>query len=184
MAHRGMLKLVSRGLSGSRSLLVSGVSTGPRYLVTSNTAKSSKYYAVPCRLYSSQIDRQFNQVLTNEIKQEKENAFTCSPPKGFEVVRSEGCELVLRKDFSDGVCVNIEINLAGSVSPGTPEDELDEQIKKTEENIPLEAHPELRIKLTKPGGRSVIFNCSLPSREVEQQLSTDEPNTLRKSLYY
>ncbi|VDQ12810.1 unnamed protein product [Trichobilharzia regenti] len=72
---------------------------------------------------------------------------------------------------------------SGSVSPGAAEDEdMASSDRKPEEDVPLEARPDLRIKLTKPSGRAVIFNCSLPSREVEQQLTTEEENNLRKSL--
>ncbi|VDP68524.1 unnamed protein product [Echinostoma caproni] len=46
------------------------------------------------------------------------------------------------------------------------------------EDLPmLEAHPDIRIRLRKPSGKSVIFNCSLPSRDTRQQLSAEgDPN--------
>lgn len=49
------------------------------------------------------VDRQFTEVLSNEIKQEKENMYQCCPPKGFTVTKVEGTEIVLQRQYSDGV---------------------------------------------------------------------------------
>ncbi|CAH8845865.1 unnamed protein product [Trichobilharzia szidati] len=174
-----MSKLASLFFRGSRLAFSNARTAGSRLLASHKQCNAINYCAIATRTYSSQIDRKFNQVLTDEIKQEKENSFTCNPPTGFQIAKREGCEFVLRKEYSDGVCVDIEINLAGSVSPGAAEDDgVTSSDRKPEEDIPLEARPDLRIKLTKPSGRAVIFNCSLPSREVEQQLATEEENNL------
>ncbi|VDP30456.1 unnamed protein product [Schistosoma curassoni] len=73
--------------------------------------------------------------------------------------------------------VDVEINLAGSVTPSISEDEMS-TTEKSEDDTALEAHPDLRIKLTKPSGRSLVFNCSLPGHDAEKQLSEDESNDL------
>ncbi|KAG5446570.1 hypothetical protein CSKR_112375 [Clonorchis sinensis] len=125
--------------------------------------------------YSSQVDRQFTEVLSKEIKQEKENIYDSSPPKGFSVEKSEGTEILLRKEYSDGVCVEIEVDLAGSVNPEFDEAE-DELSEKKEEAPTLEARPDIRIRLVKPAGRSVIFNCSFPSGATRQQASSENSN--------
>ncbi|CAH8493801.1 unnamed protein product [Schistosoma turkestanicum] len=123
------------------------------------------------RFFSSQADRQFNQILTNEIQEEKENAFTCSPPKGFKVVETNGSEVVIRKEYPDGLFVDIDINLAGSIYPGASEDS-----ENPEDAATLEARPEFRIKLTKSSGRSLTFNCSFPGPELTKDFSEDDPN--------
>ncbi|KAK4471175.1 hypothetical protein MN116_005568 [Schistosoma mekongi] len=181
-----MSAFVSRVLCGTRLALTNTRIVGT-YLLKKPSA--IKHLTPASRCFSSQgmiitfvhasvVDRQFNQFLTNEIKQEKENSFSCNPPKGFHVVKSDGCEIVIRKEYNDGVLVDIEINLAGSVSPSASEDDVSSTERTADDEFPLEAHPDLRIRLTKPSGRSVIFNCSLPTREVEKQLSEDDTSNL------
>ncbi|TNN12767.1 Complement component 1 Q subcomponent-binding protein isoform 2 [Schistosoma japonicum] len=173
-----MSRFVARVLCGTRLSFANTRIVGTYLLQKPNAVKP---LTCTSRCFSSQVDRQFNQFLTNEIKQEKENSFSCSPPKGFHIVKSDGCEIVIRKEYNDGVLVDIEINLAGSVSPSASEDDVSNTERTTDE-FPLEAHPDLRIKLTKPSGRAVIFNCSLPSRDVEKQLSDGDTSDLRKSV--
>nr|CAX76877.1 Complement component 1 Q subcomponent-binding protein, mitochondrial precursor [Schistosoma japonicum]CAX76880.1 Complement component 1 Q subcomponent-binding protein, mitochondrial precursor [Schistosoma japonicum]CAX76881.1 Complement component 1 Q subcomponent-binding protein, mitochondrial precursor [Schistosoma japonicum]CAX76885.1 Complement component 1 Q subcomponent-binding protein, mitochondrial precursor [Schistosoma japonicum] len=169
-----MSRFVARVLCGTRLSFANTRIVGTYLLQKPNSVKP---LTCTSRCFSSQVDRQFNQFLTNEIKQEKENSFSCSPPKGFHIVKSDGCEIVIRKEYNDGVLVDIEINLAGSVSPSASEDDVSNTERTTDE-FPLEAHPDLRIKLTKPSGRAVIFNCSLPSRDVEKQLSDGDTSDL------
>ncbi|KAH8874904.1 Complement component 1 Q subcomponent-binding protein [Schistosoma japonicum] len=169
-----MSRFVARVLCGTRLSFANTRIVGTYLLQKPNAVKP---LTCTSRCFSSQVDRQFNQFLTNEIKQEKENSFSCSPPKGFHIVKSDGCEIVIRKEYNDGVLVDIEINLAGSVSPSASEDDVSNTERTTDE-FPLEAHPDLRIKLTKPSGRAVIFNCSLPSRDVEKQLSDGDTSDL------
>ncbi|THD25465.1 Complement component 1 Q subcomponent-binding protein mitochondrial [Fasciola hepatica] len=72
---------------------------------------------------------------------------------------------------------SVDINLAGSVNPDIEDTENMPSDKK--EDLPtLEAHPDIRIRLTKPSGKSVIFNCSLPSRDTQQQLSAEGDQNL------
>ncbi|CAH8512315.1 unnamed protein product [Schistosoma intercalatum] len=166
-----MSRLVSRVLFGAR---LTFARKGIQILSKPSTIKHLTTSTWFC---SSQVDRQLNQFLTNEIKQEKANAFFCDPPKGFKVVKTNGCEVVIRKEYQDGVFVDVEINLAGSVTPSISEDEMS-TTEKSEDDTALEAHPDLRIKLTKPSGRSLVFNCSLPGHDTEKQLSEDESNDL------
>ncbi|XP_018645577.1 hypothetical protein Smp_181220 [Schistosoma mansoni] len=168
-----MSRLVARVLLGAR---LTFANKGTQVLSKPST---TKHLTTSTWFSSSQVDRQLNQFLTNEIKQEKANAFFCNPPEGFKVVKTDGCDIVIRKEYQDGVSVDVEINLAGSVSPSIPEDDVSAP-EKMEDDAPLEAHPDLRIKLTKPSGRSLVFNCSLPGHDADKQLSEDESNNLRK----
>lgn len=63
---------------------------------------SSSALLFPKRQFS-QVDQKFTEILSNEIKQEKEHLFINNPPKGFSVTKREGPEIVLRKEYSDGV---------------------------------------------------------------------------------
>lgn len=71
------------------------------------------------------------------------------------------------------------MDLAGSV---VPEDiESEEGQGKEEEQLPsLEARPDLRIRLRKPSGRSILFHCSLPSGE--EVTSPDQESSNLRTL--
>ncbi|VDP31985.1 unnamed protein product [Schistosoma mattheei] len=167
-----MSRLVSRVLFGARltfarkGIQILSKPSTIKHLTTSTWFCSSQGKIFGCLYECSLVDRQLNQFLTNEIKQEKANAFFCDPPKGFKVVKTNGCEVVIRKEYQDGV-----------VTPSISEDEMS-TTEKSEDDTALEAHPDLRIKLTKPSGRSLVFNCSLPGHDTEKQLSEDESNDL------
>ncbi|BHF65501.1 Complement component 1 Q subcomponent-binding protein, mitochondrial [Sparganum proliferum] len=116
------------------------------------------------RPFSSQVDRQFSEILAEEIKQEAESAFNSRPPSGFHVTKCEGTEVFLEKTFPDGVIMEVEMDLAGSIAPEDI-DEADEPAKESEG--PLDARPEFKIRLKKPSGRTVVFHCSFPSKYAE-----------------
>ncbi|CDS41723.1 Complement component 1 Q subcomponent binding [Echinococcus multilocularis] len=133
--------------------------------------------ALKSRFFSSDVDRQFSAILTEEIKQEKENSFACRPPVGFEVDKQDGTSIVLKKVFPDGVVLEVEMDLAGSIAPEDVENEEPEE-KDQEEASPLEARPDLKIRLRKPSGRSVLFHCSLPSSAEEAASSEQDSSNL------
>ncbi|GAA56910.1 oxysterol-binding protein-related protein 9 [Clonorchis sinensis] len=173
-----------KGLFGYKNVLRSLTALGPSairaiprttHFTLLRVQSRAPLFSTVQKWYSSQVDRQFTEVLSKEIKQEKENIYDSSPPKGFSVEKSEGTEILLRKEYSDGVCVEIEVDLAGSVNPEFDEAE-DELSEKKEEAPTLEARPDIRIRLVKPAGRSVIFNCSFPSGATRQQASSENSN--------
>ncbi|KAL5104559.1 Complement component 1 Q subcomponent-binding protein mitochondrial [Taenia crassiceps] len=129
------------------------------------------------RLFSSDVDRQFSEILTEEIRQEGENSFACRPPEGFEVDKQDGTSIVLKKAFHDGVVLEVEMDLAGSVAPEDVESEGSEE-KNQEEASLLEARPDLKIRLKKPSGRSVLFHCSLPSSDEEAATTENDSSDL------
>ncbi|VDD76702.1 unnamed protein product [Mesocestoides corti] len=124
------------------------------------------------RFFSSDVDRQFSAVLTEELKQENENSYNSSPPSGFEVEKLDETNLTLKKCFPDGVVVEVKMDLAGSI---VPEDVSENELQGKEQDAPspLEARPDLKIRLRKPSGRSVLFHCSLPS-SLEEPANSDQ----------
>ncbi|KAA3682076.1 complement component 1 Q subcomponent-binding protein, mitochondrial [Paragonimus westermani] len=131
------------------------------------------------------VDRQFTEVLSNEIKQEQENMYSCNPPRGFAVAKAEGTDILLKKEYSDGVCVEIGINLAGSINPEMEDVEEEHPASDKKDDAPiLEAHPDIRIRLVKPSGRSVVFNCSLPSRDTRSQVESEDSNVRKFIIMY
>ncbi|KAL7064204.1 hypothetical protein AAHC03_05382 [Spirometra sp. Aus1] len=130
------------------------------------------------RLFSSKVDRQFSEILAEEIKQEAESAFNSRPPSGFQVKKCEGTEVFLEKTFPDGVIMEVEMDLAGSIAPEDI-DEADEPVKESEG--PLDARPEFKIRLKKPSGRTVVFHCSFPSKYAEDaNPGTEQQSKLRR----
>ncbi|VDK22477.1 unnamed protein product [Taenia asiatica] len=125
------------------------------------------------RFFASDVDRQFSAILAEEIKQEGENSFACRPPEGFEIDKQDGTTIIMKKAFPDGVVLEVEMDLAGSIAPEDVENEGPEE-KNQEEAPPLEARPELKIRLRKPSGRSVLFHCSLPSSDEEATTSEQD----------
>ncbi|VDL98045.1 unnamed protein product, partial [Schistocephalus solidus] len=121
-------------------------------------------YANAYYFSSSVVDRQFSEILTEEIKQETESALNSRPPNGFSVSKHETTQVFLEKSYPDGVILEVEMDLAGSIAPEDI-DETDDPVK--ESNGPLDARPEFKIRLKKPSGRSVLFHCSFPSKYSE-----------------
>ncbi|KAM7532650.1 hypothetical protein Aperf_G00000131020 [Anoplocephala perfoliata] len=116
-------------------------------------------------------------VLTEEIKQETECAYSCKAPKGFEVDKREDTRIVLKKSFPDGVVVEVDMDLAGSVAPEDIDSD-DAHDKDQEAPASLEARPDLKIRLCKPSGRSVLFHCTFPSSADEVQSAEQETSSL------
>ncbi|CAL8089368.1 unnamed protein product [Calicophoron daubneyi] len=175
---RSVLRIVSK--IGSFSAIRPRINTPllSRYGTTVYNLHTNPLFTSASRHYSSQVDRKFTEVLTNEIRQEKEQLLSCPPPKGFSVAKSEGTEITLVREYPDGVTVEVQINLAGSINPDMEEEEDVGNPEKKDECPTLEAHPDIRIRLQKPSGRSVVFTCSLPSRDTRQQLSSEGDDNL------
>lgn len=75
--------------------------------VLSAPVVSSRFFSsngnVTLSIYFFIVDKQFSDILTEEIKQEAENSFTYGPPIGFEVEKQDGTSILLKKSFPDGV---------------------------------------------------------------------------------
>ena len=71
------------------------------------------------------------------------------------------------------------MDLAGSVTPEDVEGEEEGQGKDEEQLSSLEARPDLKIRLRKPSGRSVLFHCSLPSSVEEATTHEQDSSNLR-----
>ncbi|CAH8625278.1 unnamed protein product [Dicrocoelium dendriticum] len=168
---------LSRGLLAARVAVLNSVRQ-PMSIMSPLLTKCESSFITRSRRFSSQVDRQFTEVLSNEIKQEKENMYSCDPPAGFSVIKTEGAEVVLRKEYPDGVSVEVEINLAGSVNPEIDEADGEMSSEKKDEVPTLESRPDIRIRLTKPSGRSIVFNCSLPPRDLQQQQAESEDSNI------
>nr|CDS29003.1 Complement component 1 Q subcomponent binding [Hymenolepis microstoma] len=167
------------GLAKRFSSVLTATARLSRCLSSQYFSKSYVQFAplVQSRSFSSNVDRQFAQILTEEIKQEAECAYACGPPKGFEVHKRDGSTVVLRKSFPDGAIMEIEMDMAGSV---VPEDvDAEESNDKDEETATsLEARPDLKIRLIKPSGRSVLFHCSFPSNSDDAQPNDQDASSL------
>lgn len=74
--------------------------------------------------------------------------------------------------------LRVEMDLAGSVTPEDM-DEEDSDEKKRESSCALEARPDLKIRLKKPSGRTVLFHCSFPSAIEEESSTEGESSNLR-----
>ncbi|KAM3174283.1 hypothetical protein ACTXT7_010858 [Hymenolepis weldensis] len=150
-----------------------------RCLSSQTLTKSYVRFAplVQSRFFSSNVDRQFAQVLKEEIKQEAECAYACGPPKGFEVDKHGGTTIVLKKSFPDGAVMEVEMDLAGSVVPEDVDAE-ESNDKDQETTASLDARPDIKIRLVKPSGRSVLFHCSFPSNNDDVQPTDGETSSL------
>ncbi|KAF7259145.1 hypothetical protein EG68_03544 [Paragonimus skrjabini miyazakii] len=174
MMHRSLTRLY-RGITTTIRFAKLPKTPQPSIYSCFSTLKSPAF--IQQKHFSSQVDRQFTEVLSNEIKQEQENMYSCNPPRGFTVAKAEGTDILLKKEYSDGVCVEIGINLAGSINPEMEDVEEEHPASDKKDDVPvLEAHPDIRIRLVKPSGRSVVFNCSLPSRDTRSQMDSENSN--------
>lgn len=75
--------------------------------------------------------------------------------------------------------MEVEMDLAGSV---VPEDvDVEETNDKDQETTAsLDARPDIKIRLIKPSGRSVLFHCSFPSNNDDVKPTDQETSSLRK----
>ncbi|KAM7532646.1 hypothetical protein Aperf_G00000130954 [Anoplocephala perfoliata] len=124
-------------------------------------------------------DRQLSQVLTEVIKQESECAYSCKAPKGFEVDKREDTRIVLKKSFPDGVVVEVYMELADSGdSEDVDSDDAHDEDQESSASLEAEACYDLKIRLCKPSGRSVIFHCTFDSSADEVQSAEQETSSL------
>jgi hypothetical protein len=159
------------------------IKRAPVFLKSNSFINCSRYLAT-----KTSVDQEFSALLKEEIQMEKDLSrksptAKASPPKGYKVVKQNGSEFILQRQFEDGVVVEVLLDLAGSVSPPSdvPEEEdiahMHEQhqsmhgsskqgsgteSKEEEaEGQPLLARPDFRIRLIKPNcTHSVCFHCS------------------------
>lgn len=71
------------------------------------------------------------------------------------------------------------MDLAGSVVPENVDSE-EAHDKEQETPASLEARPDLKIRLCKPSGRSILFHCAFPSSADEVQPAGQENSSLRE----
>ncbi len=77
--------------------------------------------------------------------------------------------------------LEVEMDLAGSIAPEDL-DEQEQQEKDQESTNPLEARPDLKIRLRKQSGRTVLFHCSFPV-SLEESAGTDQDSSNLRMSY-
>jgi len=129
---------------------------------------------IPVKAYSSDADREFLNVLTEEVRLEKEQMYDIPSFSGGWKVSRDGPDCKLSKDMR-GDSVQISFNVNSSVPPLETEDPND-----TDE---VRAEPDFMVDVKKSGTSDILtFECFFPSDEQESSYDERESNYCIRSL--
>merc|ERR1712183_204359 len=132
---------------------------------------SNRLNSLSVRSFSSEADREFLKVLTEELQLEKDNMYEIPQFAGGWKESRNGPDCKLTKDYH-GDSIQISFNVNGSVPPLQTEDPTD-----TDE---VRAEPDFIVDVKKRGVSEVLtFECYYPNEEPQEYAEKDSNFCIR-----